>query len=262
MSCFQLLFHHRRLIWNLTLLDFKVRYVASRLGFAWMLLAPLIILSCYLLLFGWILRVRPAPELTGFDYGLIVACGLLPWLGFSEGVTGGTSSVLAQRNLMKSRLFPMELIPVTAVCSGLVGQLCGIAILVGVLSLYGSLGGGLVLLPVLVLLQAMFTIGLVWFLSCVNIVFRDLSQIVRLAIVVLMFVSPIAYTQAMVPGALQWVVKLNPLSYLIEGYREALLFNRAPDLWGLAIFGALAVFMLYAGHHYFIRLRKVLPDFV
>ena len=262
MSCLRMLFRHRRLIWNLTLLDFRVRYAGSRLGLAWMLLAPLVVLGAYLLLFGGILRVRPAPESTGLEYGLLMACGLLPWLRFSEGVTRGTNSVLAQRNLMRSQVFPMELVPVTAVCAGLLGQLFGTVLLLVVLGLRGALGPNLALLPVLLVLQALFTIGVVWFLSCVNILYRDTSQVVSLLLVLLMFVSPIAYTHQMVPAGLKLVVTLNPLSYLVEGYREAMLSDQIPRLGGLAVFGGLALLVLLAGHRYFMRLRRVLPDFV
>lgn len=262
MSCFQMLFRHRSLIWRLTMLDFKIRYVGSRLGMLWMLSMPLMVLGTYMLLFGKILGVRPDPALSGLDYGLLIACGLVPWLGFSEGVMRGTGSVLAQRNLMKSTVFPMELIPVTAVFAGLAGQLCGIALLLLVLGVRGALGPYALLLPLLVAVQALFTIGLVWFLSCVNILYRDTSQAIGLLMVLLMFLSPIAYTQAMVPAGLELLVQLNPLSYLIDGYRQVLLFDRLPNLTGVAVFAGLAVAALLTGHRYFMRLRRVLPDFV
>ncbi len=262
MSCLFMLIRHRRLIWNLTLLDFKVRYAGSRLGLLWMLLSPLAVMGAYLLLFGGILRVRPSPGLTGLEYGLLMACGLLPWIGFSEGVTRGTASVLAQRNLMKSQVFPMELVPVTAVCAGLLGQLFGTVVLLVVLGIRGMLGPNLALLPVLLILQALFTIGVVWFLSCVNILYRDTSQVVSLMIVLLMFVSPIAYTQQMVPAGLELVVTLNPLSYLVEGYRDALLPDHFPNLGSVVVFGGLSFLVLLTGHRYFMRLRRVLPDFV
>ena len=262
MECFSLFFRYRSLIRSLVFMDFKVRYAGSRLGLLWMLLAPLSILGAYLILFGKILGVRPDPLASGLDYGLLMACGLLPWLGFSEGVMRGTGSVLAQRNLMKSRVFPMELIPVTAVSAELVAQMCGIALLLVVLGFRGTLGLHLMLLPVLVVLQALFTIGIVWFLSCVNIIYRDTSQVIGLVMILLMFLSPIAYTQDMVPAGLELVVRLNPLSYLIDGYRGALLFNRLPDLAGLAAFAGLALVTLLTGHRYFMRLRRDLPDYV
>jgi lipopolysaccharide transport system permease protein len=243
-------------------LDFKVRYAGSRLGLLWMLLAPLLVLGAYLLLFGGILRVRPDQSSTGLEYGLLIACGLLPWIGFSEGVTRGTASVLAQRNLIKSQVFPTELFPVSAVCAGLIGQLCGILLLLVLLGLQGMLGLNLVLLPFLLILQALFTIGLVWFLSCINIIYRDTSQVVVLMMVLLMFVSPIAYTQEMAPAGLKFVVELNPISYLIEGYRNALLYDQFPNIRKLAIFAGLAFLVLLTGHRYFMRLRRVLPDYV
>ena len=262
MSCFHMLFRHRRLIWNLTLLDFRLRYAGSRLGLVWLLLAPLLMLGAYLLLFGGILRVRPDQSSTGVEYGLLIACGLLPWIGFSEGVTRGTASVLAQRNLIKSQVFPMELFPVSAVCAGLIGQLCGTLLLLVLLALRGMLGPNLAILPFLLILQALFTVGLVWFLSCVNIIYRDTSQVVVLLMVLLMFVSPIAYTQEMAPAGLKLVVELNPISYLIEGYRNALLYNQFPNVRGLVIFGGLALLVLLAGYRYFMHLRRVLPDYV
>jgi len=262
MNCFHMLFRHRRLIWNLTLLDFRLRYAGSRLGLVWMLLAPLLMLGAYLLLFGGILRVQPDQSSTGLEYGLLIACGLLPWIGFSEGVTRGTASVLAQRNLIKSQVFPMELFPVSAVCAGLIGQLCGTFLLLVLLGLRGMLGPNLAVLPFLLILQALFTVGLVWFLSCVNIIYRDTSQVVVLMMVLLMFVSPIAYTQEMAPAGLKLVVELNPISYLIEGYRNALLYNQFPNVRGLVIFGGLTLLVLLAGYRYFMHLRRVLPDYV
>ena len=262
MSCFHMLFRHRRLIWNLTLLDFRLRYAGSRLGLVWMLLAPLLMLGAYLLLFGGILQVRPDQSSTGVEYGLLIACGILPWIGFSEGVTRGTASVLAQRNLIKSHVFPMELFPVSAVCAGLIGQLCGTLLLLVLLGLRGMLGPNLAVLPFLLILQALFTVGLVWFLSCVNIIYRDTSQVVVLMMVLLMFISPIAYTQEMAPAGLKLLVELNPISYLIEGYRNALLYNQFPNVRGLVIFGGLTLLVLLAGYRYFMHLRRVLPDYV
>jgi homopolymeric O-antigen transport system permease protein len=262
MKGFGALFRYRKLIWDLVVLDIKLRYVGSWLGLAWMLVAPLIVLGAYLLLFGKILQVNADPGVSPLTYGLLMACGLLPWVGFAEGVTRGTSSVLAQRNLLQSGVFPIELVPVSGVCTALLGQAGMTGLLLVVLGLRGNLGLTIALLPLLFVLQALFTIGVVWFLSCVNILYRDTSQVVGLMMVLLMFVSPIAYTQQMVPAGLEVVVALNPLSYLIEGYRETLLFNHVPSVRGLAVFGGLACVAFVTGYQYFMRLRRVLPDFV
>src|SRR5207245_8635807 len=98
-----------------------------------------------------ILRVLPDLSSTGLEYGLLIACWLVPWIGFSEGVTRGTASVLAQRNLIKSQVFPTELFPVSAVCAGLIGQLCGILFFLVLLGLRVLRGPKLAVAPVLLL---------------------------------------------------------------------------------------------------------------
>jgi ABC-type polysaccharide/polyol phosphate export permease len=262
MSSVAMLIDRRRLIWNLILLEFKTRYAGSKLGLAWLFIAPFILLAAYLLLFGGILGIRPhRGGATEMDYGLLIACGLMPWTGLSEGVLRGTSAVLSQRNLMKSQLFPMELLPVTSVCAALVGQVCGTGLLIIVSGLRGDLGLGLAFLPILLLFQAALTVGMAWILSSVSVLYRDLTQVIGMMMALLMFASPIAYTMDMVPPRLSWVITWNPLAYLIEAYRATLLSREWPDLWGLAWFVLLSTVLLQAGYHIFMRLRRMMPDF-
>lgn len=253
---------YARLVASLTALDMKVRFAGSKLGIVWLALVPALTLGAYWVLFGRILRIQAHPALDSMNYGLLVVAGLLPWIGFSESMTRGTSSVLAQRNLMKSRVFPMELIPVTAVCSGVTGQVAGTVLLGAVLIATGKAGWPLLMLPLLVLLQVIFTVGLVWFLSCINIVYRDTSQVLSLILLLLMFVSPIAYTPDMMPRELTWLMAINPLSYLIDGYRDILVFGRLPPSSTLVACAGAALITGPAGYRYFMHLRRVLPDFV
>lgn len=163
---------------------------------------------------------------------------------------------------MKSRLFPMELIPVTAVCAGGLSQLVGTLLLAVVLAATGKLSTSCIFLPILLLLQMFFTLGLVWFLSCVNIIYRDTSQLISLGLLLMMFVSPIAYTPDMMPGDLSFLLSLNPLAYIIGGYRDVLLFGRLPPPGDSAVFAGVAAAVSIAGYRYFMRLRRVLPDLV
>lgn len=262
MTDIRVVLRYAQLVAHLTALDLKVRFAGSKLGLAWLMIAPVFTVSVYLLLFGRILKVQTIPGLDALDYGLLVVAGLLPWIGLSEGVTRGTASVLAQRNLMKSRLFPMELIPVTAVCAGGLSQLVGTLLLAVVLAATGKLSTSCIFLPILLLLQMFFTLGLVWFLSCVNIIYRDTSQLISLGLLLMMFVSPIAYTPDMMPGDLSFLLSLNPLAYIIGGYRDVLLFGRLPPPGDSAVFAGVAAAVSIAGYRYFMRLRRVLPDLV
>ncbi|MEX5219325.1 MAG: ABC transporter permease [Nitrospira sp.] len=256
------LFRYARLILSLTALDLRIRFAGSKLGLAWLILAPALTVCAYVLLFGGILKVQVCADCDRLSYGLLVVTGLLPWIGFSESVSRGTASVLAQRNLMKSRVFPMEVIPVTAVCTGILGQLAGTIMLICGLFIFGKLSLTILFFPVLIVLQALLTVGLVWFLSCVNIIYRDTSQMVSLGLLLLMFLSPIAYTPDMVPKELAFVLAANPLAFLIEGYRDILLFGRLPALNSVGVFAGFAALAGIAGHQYFMRLRRLLPDCV
>ncbi|WP_447601873.1 ABC transporter permease [Nitrospira sp. Nam80] len=256
------LFRYARLIVGLTALDLKIRFAGSKLGLAWLVLAPALTVCAYVLLFGAILKVEMCADCDRLSYGLLMVTGLLPWIGFAESVSRGTASVLAHRNLMKSRVFPMELIPVTAVCTGVTGQLAGTIVLICVLCVFGKLSVTILFFPVLIMLQALLTVGLVWFLSCVNIIYRDTSQMVSLGLLLLMFLSPIAYTPDMMPKELAFLLAANPLALLIEGYRDIFLFGRLPALNTMGVFAGLAVLASVAGHLYFMRLRRLLPDCV
>ena len=262
MTDIRVVLRYAQLVAHLTALDLKVRFAGSKLGLAWLTIAPAFTVSVYLLLFSRILKVQTIPGLDPLDYGLLVVAGLLPWIGLSESLTRGTASVLAQRNLMKSRLFPMELIPVTAVCAGGLSQLVGTILLAVVLAVTGKLSASCMFLPILLLFQMVFTLGLVWFLSCVNIIYRDTSQLISLGLLLMMFVSPIAYTPDMMPLDLSFLLALNPLAYLIEGYRDILLFGRLPQPGNSAVFAVVAAAVGIAGYRYFMRLRRVLPDLV
>jgi ABC-type polysaccharide/polyol phosphate export permease len=171
-------------------------------------------------------------------------------------------SVLSNRELLKSSLFPAAMPPVAAVLAGLMVQILGTGILIAVLTWRGSVSVSLTAMPLIVLFQALFTIGTVWILSCVNILYRDTSPVLTHTLTLLMFLSPIAYTSQMVPDNLAIIVRLNPLAYLIDGYRTILLEQQFPSVGTLATFGILAVFVLEAGHRYFNRLRGLLSDHV
>jgi lipopolysaccharide transport system permease protein len=262
MKCLVVLYQFRRLIWELTLLQLKLRYAGSYLGVVWVLAAPLAVLMAYVLLFDGILRILPSEATSHVDYGMMIACALLPWAGFSDGILRGSSSVLSQRNLLKSQVFPAELLPVVSAFSAILSQLAGTCLVAGVLLYQGRIGIAVLFLPVMLIVQLMFTVGISWMLACINVLVRDISPLLSLGMVVLMLLSPIAYTSAMVPSHLQQLSQLNPLGYFIEAYRSAMMFNLSPSLWTIMLWIGLSLGVLQVGYLYFMRMRKLLPDYL
>jgi len=192
---------------------------------------------------------------------LLMFAGLIPFFGFSESVSAGIGSVLANRHLVKNTLFPIELIPVRAV---LVGSLTMVLCLVALqLALWwrGTVYPAQALTPVIVVFQLLFTLGVIWPLSALNVFVRDLGQIMPILLLLLMIASPIAYTVDMVPPVLLPLMYANPLYYPIALYRGCLLQGTVP--WEiLGVFGALATAMFGLGFHAFMKWKQMFVEHV
>jgi lipopolysaccharide transport system permease protein len=143
-----------------------------------------------------------------------------------------------------------------------VSGLVGFALLVALMAFQQRVGWTLVLLPLLLVAQLLFTIGLAWFVSAVNVAIRDTSQVLPLALTVWMFVSPVVYTTDMVPKAFAVVFVCNPMSYFIEGYRMILLANQPPTalIWMVVTIMAVAVFL--SGLWVLCRMRALIADLI
>jgi lipopolysaccharide transport system permease protein len=194
------------------------------------------------------------------EYVALIFCGLLPFLGFSEALGVGISAVTGSSNLIKNTLFPIELIPLKAVLISQPTQLVGTIMLLIALGFMGRLTFWALLFPVIWLLQIMFTIGLIWILSSLNVFIRDIQNIISVVILMLMMISPIAYTTDMVPANLRVVLAFNPLYYIIIAYQNIFMLGKFPDgniLWVLAAF-SLSIFFI--GFWFFSRLKLVFAD--
>lgn len=252
----------RRTAWN----DIKARYAGSVLGLLWLVLFPLLFLSIYALLYLTVYRVKFNLG-NSEEYVVFIFCGLIPFIGFSEALAIGTSSVTGNANLIKNTLFPIELIPVRAVLTSQCTQVVGTGMLLVAVGWMGHLTAWAWLLPVIWLLQILFTIGLIWILSSLNVYFRDLQNIVSIMTLMLMMISPIAWTVEMVPKELRAYMGINPLYYLIISYQESLMgatqglvgghFPRNGVFWGLLIMG---LGFFYVGFWFFSRMKRLFAD--
>jgi len=255
-----LLYQYRNILWSTTLTDIKGRYSGTTFGLMWTVIYPILFLGLYALVFVMIYKVKLG-EMTTFDYVLLIFSGLIPFFGFAEALGSGVSSVVSNKNLIKNTMFPIELIPVKAVLSSSITMLVGLTLLLGILWGQGNFHYTQLMIPVILILQLVFTIGLIWTLSALNVFFQDISQVIGVSILLLMLISPIAYTIDMIPAALMPIMYPNPLYYLIMLYRETTILGVIPyDL--LAIFSVIAFTFFCVGFSLFSRLKKIFPDFL
>ncbi len=238
------------------------RYAGSAGGMLWALLHPLLNIVLFYFVFAVVLKVR-VPELrleNGYFFYLLA--GLLPWLGLSEGLVRASQSLVAHEQLLQKVVFPVFVLPVSAILASLVPQLIGMGILMALLALHSALDwAGLLWLPLLLLCQLILTAGLGLFLAALSVVFRDLVQLVPVLVQFLFYATPILYPRSMVPEKYQHWFLANPFALLMDGYHAAFLGLPWPGagrlgllLWSLAL-GTLGLLL-------FRRLRALLGDWL
>jgi lipopolysaccharide transport system permease protein len=254
---FALLAGHRHMLAATTLNDIRARFAGSVLGLTWLIVYPLLLLSAYAAVYLYIYKVRvAAPQ----EYVVLIFCGLIPFLGISEALGSGVGSITANAHLVKNTLFPIDLIPVKAALSAQCTQLGGTVLLLIALAALHKLSWFALWLVPIWMCQIAFTVGLLWILSSLNIYIRDLQNIISVIIMILMMITPIAYTPDMVPAGLRPFLRLNPLYYLISAYQECLMLGRTPHAGIIIPFAVMALVAFVAGHVFLSRLKLLFAD--
>ncbi len=257
----QLIFAHRRMLLATTWNDLRAKFAGSVLGMAWLVIYPLLLLATYAVVNIFILKVRVGAQFTSpLEYILLIFCGLIPFIGFSESLSNGVSAVTGNASLIKNTLFPIDLIPVKTVLTSQGTQVVGMALLLVSLACLQKLSFATLLLPAIWAAQILFTIGLIWILSSVNVFMRDLQSMINVVNMILMMISPIAYTEEMIPNELRPYLRLNPLYYLIRSYQCVLMLGEVPPMSVLATLFGMAVLMFFTGYLFFRQMKKVFVD--
>lgn len=260
MNPLALLIKHRRLLFATTIHEVRTRYIGTTFGLLWAFLYPVLFLGLYAVVYTMIFRVRLGGYTT-IDYVLLIFSGLIPFLGFSEALGSGVGAVTGNKGLVKNTLFPIELIPVRTALACSVTMLVGLSILLAVLWMRGIIHATQALVPIILVLQLIFTIGVLWLLSSLNVFFPDIGHLTSVLILFLMLVSPIAYTHDMIPSNLMPLMYPNPLYYLIMLYRDAIVIGTVKPML-LTVFAFMAVASFASGYFVFSRLKTIFVDYV
>lgn len=228
------IFLQRHLIWNFVLRDLKVRYVGSFMGFFWSVVHPLVLLVSYTFVFSVVFKIKPAS--SGVDsFALFLFCGILPWLYFQDTVVRSCESVVSNANLIRRTVFPSEILPLSIAFSNLVTHLIGFAILLAVLLLNGMIYPTLAFIPVYLFLLFLLSLGLGWIFAALQVFLRDTAQVLNVMLVFWFWFTPIFYETDRVPHWIRVWIEINPLSYVVEGFRLLLLEGRLPSAQSLLV---------------------------
>jgi lipopolysaccharide transport system permease protein len=256
---FETIWSNRSLIHSMTRRDILGRYRGSFAGAAWAVLNPLLLMATYFFIFGIVLK---ANNDTALDYVLYFLSGMLPWLAFSEGVGRAPTILVDYRNFIRKLRFPVEILPLTIVGSGLVTECFGIVIfLAGLILIRGGLPLTVIWLPALIVPQILFTAGICWFLAALGLFVRDLGQVIGYVVTLWFFLTPICYSEDALKHTAPILAK-NPIYLLVRAYRSVLKEGHAPDKQALLAFWCLAIVVFLAGHAWFYKLRKWFADVI
>jgi lipopolysaccharide transport system permease protein len=230
----------RRILWASARIELRKRYAGSLLGPLWTVLYPLLFLGVYLFVWLVVFPVR-FPGTSGRDYVLFVFGGLVPYLFLVESLTAGCVSIKQNLHLIKNVVLPIELVPTRTVLVALIGHAVGGGLLVLLSVISHNATWRLGVLPVVVALQALWLLGLVWLVAPLGVLVPDIAFLVSLGLMMLMFVSPIAFRPDMVPSSYRVLVAANPVTYMVDAYRAVVMPAYPASLWRLATFAALSL---------------------
>ena len=252
---------HRTLLWRITRNELRARYAGSHLGGIWVFLAPALLLVVYAVTYVAILRIRLA-GLTSWEYVIFIFSGLVPYLMTAESLANGVTSVVANKSVLNNTVFPIDLAPVKAVLTSQATMAVGMtATLVGA-ALVGTLRWTVVFLPAIWMLNVAALIGATWFLSLLNVIFRDIQNFLTPVLMMMLIISPIAYTPEIVPDSLKPLILLNPFAYFVVAYQQVIVLGLYPGPLHAFALVLLAVVPFVAGSWFFAAAKRVIVDYV
>jgi lipopolysaccharide transport system permease protein len=253
---------HRALLVRMSERDVRLRYAGSSLGRVWAVVYPLLLVAFYAAIFTFVFRGRLGQDdQSPQRYALYVISGLLPWLSITEVATRAVQTMAEHRGLVKHVMFPVQILPLTGVYAAVLPQAVGLIALIAFASWVGNGFTAQVLtLGPVVILHLLLLAGVAWLLGAIGALLRDVRELLTIALTAGMFATPIFYTEQDAPALLRLVLNFNPITHLLNAYRDALLGGPPRHPESLPILAAIAVITLAIGFWTFERTRVTLAD--
>jgi lipopolysaccharide transport system permease protein len=259
----QYLFAQRSLINQFTRREISNRYKGSYLGVVWSFITPLMMLTIYTFVFSVIFEAKwgTSESTSKVEFALLLFTGLFVFNVFSEVVSRAPGLIIANTNYVKKVVFPLEILPIVTLGSALFQAFISYGILLlAMLVLTGDFYWTALLFPIIILPLILISLGLAWLLASLGVFIRDIGQIISIVIPALMFMSPIFYPRTAIPEEFQLMYTLNPITYVVEDMRGAIMFGQLPHWGTLAIQLGVGLIIAAFGYAWFKKTRKGFAD--
>ncbi|CAG0928409.1 Teichoic acid translocation permease protein TagG [Rhodocyclaceae bacterium] len=252
------LWAYRELLWVLTSRDIKVRYKQTVLGAGWAILRPFITMVIFSVVFGQLAKMPS----DGYPYPVFVYAALLPWTFFAAAIGTSGGSLVGSSHLVSKVYFPRLIIPLSSVGAGLVDLLISTGILLLMMLYYGvGWSWNLLAAPLLLLFVVFTALGVGTLLSALTVAYRDFTHLTPFMVQIWLYITPVIFPVSLVPERWQWLLYLNPMTGLVEGFRSAFL-GKPFDLNGLGISFAIAIAVFLVGVAYFEKVERRFADII
>ena len=251
------LWSYKELLYYLTLRDILIRYKQTFLGIAWSAFRPLLTIMVFTVVFG---RIAHLPD-NGVPYAIMVCCAILPWQFFSNSLTDASNSLVNNSEILTKVYFPRMIFPISAISISLVDFAISFGILCLLMLFYGFVPSyTIIILPFFLIIAFITSLGAGFFISSLNVRFRDFKFIIPFLLQLGLFISPVGFSSSVVPERWKLIYYLNPMAGVIDGFRWAVIGGGAKlYLPGIGMSLAISILILCFGIIFF---RKVEKDFV
>ena len=257
------LWEYRELLYFMVWRDIKVRYKQTLLGILWIVLQPFITIIIFTFLFGRLLNV-PTGDVP---YPVFLYSALLPWQYFATSLSRSSTNLVGNAHLINKVYFPRLAIPISGVLSGLVDFAVAFLVLAALMLYYRIVPtSAVIFLPLFLLLAVLTALGFGLWLSALNVRYRDVNYLVPFIVQSWMFLTPVVYGATLIPESYRWLLALNPMTGVVEGFRWALLGNyldsAAPPSWLFVVSILIMLIVLISGLFYFRSTEKTFADII
>ena len=248
---FRNLYKYRELLKTNVKKEIRGKYKNSFLGVLWSFLNPLLQIVVYAVVFQVILK-NPQE-----NYAIFLCCGLIPWTFFSATVTRSAFTMIENGNIIKKVYFPREILPISIVTSEAVNFMISTIIILGFV-IFGGLGISkyILLYPLVLLAQYLLLIGISLIISSISVYVRDLQHLIGVAMQLLFYATPIVYASETIPDNFKWILYLNPMTYIINGYRDIFYNQRMIDIVSTLLLVIISIVLCIIGYIIFNKLQK------
>jgi len=246
-----------KIIYNFFRINIKDKYLASTLGGIWAIINPIIMLSIFTFIFGFVYKAKLPGASTTLSYVIWLISGYGPWLAISEGLFNSSTAVVSNSGIVKNMALKTEILPISSILVSIVPLIVSLTFLAIIMLLDGNIPSwqALMVIPVIIIMY-LFMFGLGFFLSAATVFLRDISIVLPNLLMMILFLSPIFYTVESMPRAIRIASEINPFYIITEGFRQPLVYHQVPMklTFGLLYVLCLAAFLNCFGLY---RFRKI-----